>query len=420
MRDILIFTIVGVALLQVFTKPYVGIYLWTWLSLMNPHRLAWGRAFDFPFAAVVAGVTFIGILVSKQPKRMIWTRETFILLLFVFWMILTTLFAFNPNQAFEYLDRVLKIQIFVFLTIYLITDRQKLHGLLWVTVLSMGFYGVKGGVFTLLGGGIAHVLGPAESFIGENNALGLALIMTIPLITYLFLQEKRLWLRYALGGGVFFCGLAVFGSQSRGALLGVIAMAAFLWLKGRRKILVGSLMLGVGVTVLLLMPDTWWERMGTIKNYEQDLSALGRINAWWTAWYVAGSNFFGGGFKMFTAQTFLVYGPDPFRVHDSHSIYFQVLGEHGFIGLALFLMLGLFTWLRCGQTIRLCKRNPELKWASDLSAMLQVALIGYAVSGAFLGLAYFDYYYHLIAISLITWRLAHDAKSGAIASTKKT
>ena len=117
MRDIVIFAIVGIALLQVFTKPYIGIYLWTWLSLMNPHRLAWGTAFDFPFAAVVAGVTFIGILVSKQPKRMIWTRETVILLFFVFWMILTTFFAFNTDSAFEYLDRVLKIQIFVFLTI---------------------------------------------------------------------------------------------------------------------------------------------------------------------------------------------------------------------------------------------------------------------------------------------------------------
>ena len=77
----------------------------------------------------------------------------------------------------------------------------------------------------------------------------------------------------------------------------------------------------------------------------------------------------------------------------------------------LFLMLGLLTWLRCGETIRRAKRDPELKWASDLAAMLQVALIGYAVSGAFLGLAYFDYYYHLIAIALISWRLTQDAQS---------
>jgi len=176
-------------------------------------------------------------------------------------------------------------------------------------------------------------------------------------------------------------------------------------LKNQRKVLIGTLLLVVGVTVLLLMPDAWWERMATIKNYQQDESALGRINAWWTAWHVAASNFFGGGFKMFGRAAFLIYAPDPERIHDAHSIYFQVLGEHGFIGLALFLMLGVFTWRRCGETIRLAKRNPELKWAADLAAMLQVSLIGYAVSGAFLGLAYFDYYYHLIAIAIITWSL---------------
>lgn len=409
MRDIIIFAIVGVALFKVFGRPYIGIYLWTWLSLMNPHRLTWGAAFSFPFAAVVAGVTLIGVLFAKQPKRMIWTRETVLLLLFVLWMMLTTLFAFHTDFAVEYLVRVLKIQIFVFLTIYLITDRQKTHWLIWITALSLGFYGLKGGIFTLLGGGVAHVLGPADSFIGENNALALALIMTVPLLAYLFFQEERRWVRYALGGTMFFSGLAIIGSQSRGALLGIVAMAAFLWLKSRRKTLVGVLLLVVGVTVLLLMPDSWWERMRTIGTYNQDLSAQGRINAWWTAWNVAVNNVFGGGFKMFTPETFLAYAPNPLDVHDAHSIYFQVLGEHGFIGLTLFLLVGLFTWLRCGQTIRLAKRNPELKWAADLAAMLQVAMIGYAVSGAFLGLAYFDYYYHLVAISLVTWRLARDA-----------
>ena len=408
MRDIIIFGIVGVVLLSVFARPYIGVYLWTWLSLMNPHRLTWGAAFNFPFAAVVAGVTLIGILVSTQPKRMIWSRESVLLVLFVLWMILTTVFAFNTSPALEYLNRVLKIQIFVFLTIFLITDRTKLNGLIWVTVLSMGFYGVKGGIFTLLGGGVSHVLGPGESFIGENNSLALALIMTIPLIAYLFFQEKRRWLRFGLGGAMFFCALAVFGSQSRGALLGVIAMGTFLWFKSRRKALIGTLMLLVGVTVLLLMPDAWWERMGSIGSYEQDQSAQGRVNAWWTAWNVATHNVFGGGFKMFSKEVFLIYAPDPTIVFDAHSIYFQVLGEHGFIGLGLFLAIALLTWLRCGEIIRMCKGDLDRRWASDLASMLQVSIIGFAVSGAFLGLAYFDYYYHLIAITLITWRIARE------------
>lgn len=408
MRDIVVFAIVGWGLLKVFGRPYIGIYLWNWISLMNPHRLAWGPAYYFPFAAVVGGVTLIAVVLSKQPKRMVWTRETVLLLLFVLWMILTTIFAFNTTLASEYLNRVLKIEVFVFLTIYLITDREKLSGLIWISVLSLGFYGIKGGIFTILGGGVSHVMGPDESFIGENNALALALIMTVPLLLYLFFQEKRRWLRYGLAGAIFLCSISIFGSQSRGALLGVIAMAIFLWFKSRRKVLVGALLLAVTVTVLLLMPDAWWARMGTIETYNQDASALGRINAWRTAWNVATHNLLGGGFDMFTQETFTAYAPDPLNVHAAHSIYFQVLGEHGFIGLGFFLAIALFTWLRCSEIIRMCKRDPERKWAADLAGMLQVAFVGYAVAGAFLSLAYFDFYYDLIAITLITWSIVQQ------------
>ena len=61
MRDLLVFAIVIVVLLRVFARPHVGIYLWTWISLMNPHRLTWGLAYEFPFAAVTGGVTLISL-----------------------------------------------------------------------------------------------------------------------------------------------------------------------------------------------------------------------------------------------------------------------------------------------------------------------------------------------------------------------
>lgn len=414
MRDIVIFAIVGLALLKVFSKPYIGIYLWTWLSLMNPHRLTWGVAHDFPFAAVVGGSTLIGMFVSKEKGRMVWTREMALLLLFVGWMSITTAFAFHPDLALEYLVQVLKIQLFVFLTVYLISGKRQLIGLLWVTALSLAFYGVKGGLFTLISGGGARVMGPEGSFLGGNNELALALIMTVPLLVYLFQQEQRKWLRYGLGGVIFLCALAIVGSQSRGALVGAMAMGGFLWLKSRQKFKIGFIVLAAAVIILISMPESWWERMSTIRDYQQDSSALGRINAWWTAWNVATSNFFGGGFKMFTPDIFRLYAPVPDNPHDAHSIYFQVLGEHGFTGLFLFLALGISTWFRCGKIIRAFKNSdPQHKWMADLAAMLQVSLIGFAATGAFLGLAYFDYYYLLIAIIVILWGLSLRTKGMA-------
>jgi probable O-glycosylation ligase (exosortase A-associated) len=107
----------------------------------------------------------------------------------------------------------------------------------------------------------------------------------------------------------------------------------------------------------------------------------------------------GGDFNA-SVRWFAVYAPDA-RSRDVHSIYFEVLGEHGFPGLVLFLVLIGFTWRTCSRINRRAKRHEETLWLSELARMVQVALSGYAVTGAFLGMAYFDLYYNLIIIVVV-------------------
>ena len=402
MRDLFVTAVVFGVLPFILRRPWIGILLWSWLGYMNPHRQAWGFAYDFPFALITAVVTITAFLFSKEKKEMIWTRETVLLLLFVGWMFFTTLFALYPDDAWSQWDKVWKIHLMVFLTAMIIKDRHQINWMIWVIALSLGYYGVKGGIFTIINGGVYRVWGPAGTFIGGNNEIALALIMTIPLIRYLHLQETRKWLRYGLAAAMVLTGVAAIGSQSRGALVAIAAMGLFMWFKSRHKIVTGTYM-GIAVVIMaLVMPQQWYDRMDTIKTYEEDDSALGRINAWHTAFNVAKDRITGGGFEVFRPPTFRQYAPEPFRVHDVHSIYFEVMGEHGFIGFAMFLLLALFAWLRANQVIRACKHDQERKWAADLAAMTQVSLIGYGAGGAFLGLAYFDLPYHLMIVILLT------------------
>jgi probable O-glycosylation ligase (exosortase A-associated) len=150
------------------------------------------------------------------------------------------------------------------------------------------------------------------------------------------------------------------------------------------------------------MPQEWYDRMGTIETYQEDKSAQGRINAWHTAFNTAKDRVTGGGFEMWIPAMFRQYAPDPGNFRDVHSIYFEVMGEHGFIGFGLFMLLGLLAWIRAQQIIRRCKSDPDKKWAADLAAMIQVSLVGYAAGGAFLGMAYFDLPYHLMVILVLT------------------
>jgi probable O-glycosylation ligase (exosortase A-associated) len=130
---------------------------------------------------------------------------------------------------------------------------------------------------------------------------------------------------------------------------------------------------------------------------------MGRINAWHFAINLANDRpILGGGFGTFTRDLFQIYAPNPDDVHDSHSIYFEVLAEQGYVGLILFLLIFYLTLRSCKWIIRHSKNDESRKWAYDLAAMIQVSLIGYAVGGAFLGLAYFDLPYNLVAIVVIT------------------
>jgi putative inorganic carbon (HCO3(-)) transporter len=405
MRDILVTAIILVWLVFILRRSHYGAYLWAWLSYMNPHKQCWGFAMNMPFAQVAFLVTAMSMFMSKEPKRIPWTRETILLVIFMLWMTLTTLMAFYSNLAWVHWEKVIKIQMGTFMTLMLVTSKERLRLFIWVICLSIGYYGIKGGIFTIMHGGVYRVQGPASTFFEGNNEMGLVLIMTVPLMRYLHLVETKYWVKLGLAGAMFLTTIAAFGTQSRGALVALAAMATMLWLKSRNKLMT-ALLIGVSMTAAVsIMPAEWFERMNTIKDYKQDESALGRINAWWTAFNVAKGNVTGGGFQMFRPNTFARYAPEPGRVHDVHSIYFEVMGEHGFPGFFMFMSLMGLTWFKASGIIRACKKDPNNKWASDLAAMIQVSMIGYAAGGAFLGLAYFDYYYHLIAMVVITWIL---------------
>src|SRR5512139_1570553 len=401
MRDLFVTAVIFGLIPFIFKRPWVGILVWSWLGYMNPHRLCWGFAFDFPFSMIVGLATIVSFMVSQEKKEMVWTRETVVLLIFIGWMLITTFFAFYPELAWSQWEEVWKIQLMIFLTALIIKERLHLHWLVWVIALSIGFYGVKGGIFTIAHGGAYRVQGPAGTFIMGNNEIALAMVMVIPLIRYLHLQETRKWIKIGLAGAMVLTGVAAIGSQSRGALLAMAAMGLFLWLKSRNKIVTGFYMAIAVVIMASVMPQEWYDRMSTIKTYEEDESALGRINAWYTAFNVAKDRSTGGGFETFQPPTFRQYAPDPWNVHDVHSIYFEQIGEQGFVGFSLFMLLGLLAWIRAQQIIRRCKKDPDKKWASDLAAMIQVSLIGYATGGAFLGMSYFDLPYHLMIILVL-------------------
>lgn len=424
MRDLALLAIVLASIPYILKRPYWGLIMWVVFSLMNPHRLTYGFAFGLPFAMVIAVLTLSSLAFnSKRLYRFPVNGSTVSMILLVLWINVSPLLSQHTAMEYVLWDRAIKIMIMVLITFWVVGKREELHYLAWALALSIGFYGIKGGVFTLAHGGEHRVWGPAYTFIEDNNAMALAIVMAVPLFRYLQLHTPQRWLRNACLGGLLLCVASAVGSHSRGALLALGGMSVFLWLKSRNKAAIGVAAIVLGMVILFNMPDAWIDRMKSIGEYKQDASAMGRINAWVMTWNLAVDHFpFGGGFDIYTWENFARYAPNPLDLHAAHSIYFQILGEHGFIGLAIFLAVFISAWRSGSWVMRSVKKLPEYRWAYDLAAMSQVSLVGYATGGAFLSLSYYDFPYYvasmLIITRLIVARELQAAKAEAVAKAK--
>ena len=421
MRDyIVVAIIVGAAPLCLF-RPYLGVLMSSWIAYFNPHRYTWGFATTFPVALVIAVPTILGTAFTKDINRRFITRETLLLAFFWLWMGVTLLNAYNEPLFADHLVEgtarlveISKIMVTTFLTIFLVTSKNKLKYLLIVTAFSFGLLALKGTVFGIVTGGNFRVWGPPDSFVADNNDFGLAMVMTIPMLFFLGREEKNRKLKLAFKI-TFVCEVvAALLTYSRGALLGLTVVLAILALKSRYKVLSAFTLVVTAFLVLSFAPPAWMDRMQQFLGGKLDESAQERLTSWSFAWNLTKHYpITGASFECFTPNLFAAYSPRDPRTwlagHTSsgpHSIYFQVMAEQGFVGLLVFLVLLASSILSARRLRKRAKANSSLAWMASYAQIVEVGIIGYMVSGAFLGRAYFDLYLQLVAI-LITLKILY-------------
>ena len=399
MRDVILIALVAVAIVATLRKPIWGALFWIFFSVSSLHLLGYKTA-GLPVAMVIGVCLLLSILAHRSEFSFSWTKPLVWLALFTLWMNITYLASFQFEVNYPMWERVMKINLFMFVISGTILNRKDIDQVIWALVLALGLLGAKGGLFTIAHGGAYIVWGPG-GFVGGNNEFALALIMLIPLMYYLRIISENKWIKHALLAMMFLCAIAALGSHSRGALLALGAMGVMLIAKSKQRATLSLLAIVIVAFVYLVMPMEWFERMNTISSYEEDRSAMGRINAWTMAFNLALDKFFGSSFENVNFEYFSLYGLDSEYIQGPHSIYFEVLGQHGFVGLFLFLGMGISAWHCAGRVIKLSDVKT-MQGARDamLGQMAKASFIAFAVGGAFLGLAYFDMpYYLMLAIA---------------------
>jgi putative inorganic carbon (HCO3(-)) transporter len=314
------------------------------------------------------------------------------------------------------LEKVGKIVLMTFVTTMFIYGKFRIRYLMLVVVGSLGYYGFKGGVWSIIHGGAEQVVGPEGSFIDGNTFLSLALNMVIPVMIALARDEERPWLRRFLYLLAVLSAVSSLFSYSRGGWLGlaVVVLLLLLQLKGGTRILVLSALVVVALTAHSLLPERVFTRAGTLENIEEDCSANQRLMSWTVHWNVAKTYpLTGAGFQFENAEDgrWLTFGDPKYAAcfgsvssSAAHSIYFQILGQHGFITFFVYMLLLISVQLKLNRLRREAKRRPESAWIGTYALGLQIGLLSYMVSGAFLSSAYFDLAWLYFAVTVILSR----------------
>jgi probable O-glycosylation ligase (exosortase A-associated) len=410
MRDLLLIAIVVLCAVVALRRPVLGLLSFVGLGFLSPHSMTWTIGRDFPFAQLTGIGTILGYLFS-EPSRFPRQRES--LLMLGLWCAfgVSTLFAFYPEEALEFLIYVSKILLMAFFCTALINTEQRLQWFLRVIVLSLGFYGLKGGFFVLVTGGNYIVWGPEKSFLFANNAIGLALAMNIPLLLYLLKTESHPWLRWVIRAMLILSYPAIVCTYSRGAWIGLAIVTALLLLKSKHKFLFITVagVLGIMILPVLpeLLPQRMTERYGELVNYQEETSAQSRLWNWEFCKRVGLAHpLTGGGFKLYSLESYAKYFPEflerwTTKVWSCHGMWHSVFAEHGLLGLIFWVgLLGsCFLSLRHIRTFG--RDHPGMLWLTHCADAIQVALIAYMIIGTFLDVVYFDMFYYLVAVIII-------------------
>ncbi len=404
MRDTFLLVLIVALALAALRKPQVGILTWLWISIMNPHRLTYGFMYDFPLLDGVVAITMISCLIHWKTRCSASFHPILkILLAFYLWCTLTTIFSVDFLLSIEDWLNLTKTLLLVVCILLFMNKRHWIIAYCSVFVLSIGFTGFKGGVFTILTGGGHRVWGAPGTAWGDNNGVSVAMLIMVPIIIGMLKLFTNKWIRLVVIGFALSCTATIFGTQSRGGLVGMLGMMGAAIMRSNKKFMA---LLVIAITLVagyFLMPQSWHDRMATIQNYEDDGSANTRLIQWQYAIDISLERpLFGNGFDAFFYQPYYLvhlYGKDSNRA--VHSNYFQVLGEQGYIGIVLYLSLMITVVLRAKKTAARCNNRKDLVWASSILSAIQFSIFGYAFNGLTVNMAYLDLFYYIIALSVL-------------------
>jgi putative inorganic carbon (hco3(-)) transporter len=427
MRDLVFVGYIAVLMLMAFKRPFLFTLIYAYVDIVSPQRLSYFLLNSIPLSLILFVLAFLGFMISDDKKNVRIAPRWVLLVLLLAYCGYTTTVAAEPVAALEKWGWVWKALVFAAFLPLTLHTKLRLEALALTMVLCASALIVTGGIKTAAGGGgygSLVILIDDNSGLFEGSIISCVAITIIPIILWLAKHGtifKPDWkVRAYAAALIFACLLIPVGTQARTGVVCIGVLGILLLRYTKHRILYLGAAAVVGLAAIPFLPSSFTERTDTIKNYKADESASTRIAVWAWTWEYVKEHPMGGGFDVYRqnrirydiVQTDNPDQPAPAdmpavsEVVDQgrafHSSYFEMLGEQGFPGLIIWLIIQLGGVWRMEVVSRLYRKRdrPDEAWVAPMATALQNSQIIYLVGSLFVGIAFQAYFFMLIALQI--------------------
>jgi probable O-glycosylation ligase (exosortase A-associated) len=415
-------------------RPFLLVLAYVYVDTVSPQRLSYYLLNSIPLSMVVAGLAVAGWALVDDKRGFSIAPRQWLMALLLAWAFYTTSNADFPVEALVKWDWAWKCMAWAIFLPFTLRTRLRLEALLLFLTLSAAAIIIVGGLKTLASGGgygVLNLMVTSNSGLYESSTISTVAVALVPIILWLsrfgtiFPRDWRV--RLFAANLIFACLLIPVGTEARTGLVCIAALGILMLRDVKRRFLYMAVVAGIGLAAIPFLPSSFSTRMDTISNHETDSSAATRLAVWGWTWNYAKENPAGGGFEAYRQNRLQVrtvttsggagatevdwrIAEDKGRAY--HSSYFEMLGEQGFPGLILFLLIHGGGLVRM-EILRRRWRGAEGDdaWVAPLATALQSAQIIYLIGSLFVGIAWQPFVWMLIAAQIgLDATLARRAK----------
>lgn len=424
MRDLFFIAFLGLFGLMGLRRPFLLVALYCYIDIVSPQRLSYFLLNSIPISALAFAAMVGAWLFVDDKKDCRFSVRQVLMLILVAYCGYTTMTADFPVEAAHKWNWVWKAIIAgVFLPLVLRT-RLRIEALTLFMILCASTIIINGGMKTALSGGgygVLNLMVDDNSGLYEGSIISCVAIALIPLILWftrygtIFPPDWRVKaFGYALCGA---CMLMPIGTEARTGLVCLIILAGMMFLRSKKKFVYGPLMAFAALLSIPFLPASFTQRMQTIENHQGDESASTRVAVWmWTLDYVK-DHPGGGGFDNYLQNSFTYFAQSTIteaggsridrrlvtdRGRAYHSAYFEMLGEQGYFGFALWALIHIICFVRTEIIRRVFARSdaPDERWISPFALALQQGHVVYMIGSLFVGIAYQPFIFMMLALQI--------------------